>query len=419
MSHVPGCNSSALMQVPAPGSLGQITVEREWLYKYDSERMAYAHMAMITVLPNGTGLMAWQAAPESEGHKTQHLEFSRSVMPMSQAPDHGVIEWTHPFRLSHIGGRGGAVWGPVFHVSLSTSELWVFYSESGGACPGGPPSMDWAPGGSIMATVLNLQTHLWTRPLVLLSQGEEGGIPKVTANKMVELWSGEWLLPFWRESALISSHTPACKALKGHPSAGVLRSFDRGKTWTAHGKLMRHDTWLIENTLAELRNGTVLMLFRTRIGQLYRSLSKDRGLTWSDAAPLGHPMLPNPNSKVDVISLHPSGVLALVFNDHAKPPGLPGPLINCVKCRTNLRVALSFDDGNTWDRVATIEDQIGTTLRFHYPTLQQYGCSLFVAYSKFWSQKLSPGELGFTSQGIKLARLHLDDLDNVANFHKI
>jgi hypothetical protein len=46
-------------------------------------------------------------------------------------------------------------------------------------------------------------------------------------------------------------------------------------------------------------------------------------------------------------------------------------------------VALSLDDGATWARVASVEEEVGASLRFHYPTLHQYGCQLFVAYSTF------------------------------------
>jgi hypothetical protein len=52
----------------------------------------------------------------------------------------------------------------------------------------------------------------------------------------------------------------------------------------------------------------------------------------------------------------------------------------------------------------------GGSLRFHNPTLQQHGCTLFVAYSKFWSKKLEPSDPAFSLQGIKLARLRLDHL---------
>jgi hypothetical protein len=62
--------------------------------------------------------------------------------------------------------------------------------------------------------------------------------------------------------------------------------------------------------------------------------------------------LPNPNSKVDMLKLHGlvwfrdevvgADPLAVIFNDHQH-------------LRTDLRIALSWDNGHTWTRVATIE----------------------------------------------------------------
>lgn len=67
--------------------------------------------------------------------------------------------------------------------------------------------------------------------------------------------------------------------------------------------------------------------------------------------------LPNPNSKVDMLRLRglvsfDGGVvgedpLAVIFNDHQH-------------LRTDLRIALSWDDGATWTRVATIEQCVST-----------------------------------------------------------
>jgi len=395
----------------------QQPVETEWLYQYEANNMAYTHMAMMTILPNGTVLVIWQASERNEGDKLQHFELSSSMEPLTQVPagSMGDVQFNYPEPL-RVGGRGGegeAVWGPTFFLSevcgTMCGTLWLFYSQSKGACLGAPPTMHWAPGGDIKAITMDLATGQWSTPRTLYAQEEDGNIPKVTANKMIELKTGEWLLPFWKENALLRKTGPACRAMRGHQGAGVLRSTDKGSTWVPHGNLVRHDTWLIENALVQLHNGTVLMIFRTRIGEIYRVLSHDTGITWSDSAPLGDPALPNPNAKVDVIALDPTGALALVYNDHTKPPDVPG-MPECIKCRTKLSVALSMDSGNTWSKVAVIEDEIGASLRFHYPTIQQYGCNLFVAYSKFYSKKLGITDPAFDEQGIKLARISLDHI---------
>ena len=104
-----------------------------------------------------------------------------------------------------------------------------------------------------------------------------------------------------------------------------------------------------------------------------------------------------------------------VLGHHQLPQGKSSTHVHCVwreqcvKCRTKLRVALSLDGGGTWARAASVEEEVGASLRFHYPTLHQYGCQLLVAYSKFWS-KATPEFThsdDFHNQGIKLARIDL------------
>lgn len=84
-----------------------------------------------------------------------------------------------------------------------------------------------------------------------MRQAADGGIPKVTANKIVELSSGVWLLPFWREKALVAASPECVDEVRGKQSAGVLRSTDRGRSWEAAGELTADHTWLIENAVAE------------------------------------------------------------------------------------------------------------------------------------------------------------------------
>ena len=57
------------------------------------------------------------------------------------------------------------------------------------------------------------------------------------------------------------------------------------------------------------------MFFRTSTGCAFVTDSTDGGLTWGAATPMN---LPNPNTKLHVIQLQPSGDLAVAFNDHAR-----------------------------------------------------------------------------------------------------
>ena len=92
------------------------------------------------------------------------------------------------------------------------------------------------------------------------------------------------------------------------PPVLTTRSRDGGKSWRAHGQLQNQRTWLIENTLVERSDGAVLMLFRTKVGVLWKSVSYDKGVTWAEAVPTS---IPNPDSKIHMLRLL-SGHLALV-----------------------------------------------------------------------------------------------------------
>eukprot|EP00951_Prasinocladus_malaysianus_P030256 scaffold283928_cov49-Prasinocladus_malaysianus.AAC.1 len=264
--------------------------------------------------------------------------------------------------------------------------------------------MDWSPGGSIKAIRYNLHTQQWDQPKLLLSLEADGGIPKVTANKAIELSTGEFVLPFWRENALLGS-SKACKKLSGKQGAGVLVSEDRGATWRAYGQLVTKGSWLIENAVAELADGRLMMVFRTRVQSIHVAYSSDKGRTWTPSQPLAD--FKNPNSKIDLLKLQPNGELALVYNDHISPTKDPQlKQQGCTKCRTHLKVAISHDGGGTWKNVAYLEDRVAPTLRFHYPTLQQVGCELVVAYSQF-HKFIDMGDPDYTDQGIKVARVSL------------
>eukprot|EP00192_Tetraselmis_astigmatica_P012015 CAMPEP_0117667216 /NCGR_PEP_ID=MMETSP0804-20121206/10833_1 /TAXON_ID=1074897 /ORGANISM="Tetraselmis astigmatica, Strain CCMP880" /LENGTH=400 /DNA_ID=CAMNT_0005474897 /DNA_START=283 /DNA_END=1483 /DNA_ORIENTATION=+ len=302
------------------------------------------------------------------------------------------------------GGHLHAVWGPTFLVDSQCGRVWLFYSESTGACKG--RGFEWAPGGDVKAVRYNLHTQQWSQPQLLLSLQADDGIPKVTANKAIQLSNGDFVLPFWRERALLATDGRACKQLTGKQSAGVLISEDRGGSWKAYGQLTSKGTWLIENTLAELPGGRLIMAFRSQAGRIIASFSDDRGRSWSAATPLAD--FKNPNAKTDLLRLEPNGELALVYNDHIIPTKDPElQRQGCTKCRTHLRVAISHDSGATWHPLANLGDDIGHSLRLHYPTLQQVGCKLVVIWSRYYTKRMAWHDPSFVHQGIQMVTLNL------------
>ena len=369
---------------------------KAWISPIANNTLKYKHMATIARLgsvdsPNARFVVAWQGAEDNEGSLTQRIYHAFSKSSTGE-------KWGPEFKIPAI-ENGNAQWSPVLHVDEDNNEIFLFYSESreciriapqeGDFNPSGVQNDRQLPGGDIMMTSLKVPTFenyewlksvRWAPPKKIFRQGDVGKgvgpIPKVIANPMIVLRSGVWLLPYWREP----HDAPPCSNLlltKGN--AGVLRSRDNGKTWKAYGKLDHPRTWLIENTLSERDDGSVLMLFRTKIGVLYASASYDEGITWT---PPESTAIPNPDSKIVLTRLH-SGALAMVLNAHGKLRGQKR------HARTFLDVAVSGDGGATWRRIARLEDESQSPLvRSHYPTaieaFREGGTRLLITYSKFY-----------------------------------
>eukprot|EP00854_Cymbomonas_tetramitiformis_P018489 gene18489-22066_t len=258
----------------------------------------------------------------------------------------------------------------------------------------------------------------WSSPRIVLSQGRLGEtdlIPKVIANRIAVLSGGTWLLPYWKEPKQIgyckkgwvvygplhefAAHAQLACVFAQKSAAGVLRSNNQGLTWHVHGNLTHERTWLIENTLVERRDGSVLMLFRTKLGVLFQSLSFDQGRTWGEPQPTS---IPNPDSKIQALRLQ-SGHLALVFNDHKVMKK------KLHRSRVLLDVAISSDDGFEWERIARVDDEVDEGLRSHYPTMVQgeENGGLFVVYSKFYHESAMARAKNRTDLGIRLVEVDL------------
>tara|TARA_B100001778_G_scaffold224533_1_gene186304 strand:+ start:273 stop:2168 length:1896 start_codon:yes stop_codon:yes gene_type:complete len=380
----------------------------------------------------------------TEGLQDQHIEYT-------QSKDLEGKQWTPPVKLPIY--NDAAVWSPVVHID--NNQVYVFYSESTGCkkavpckppqCPKGEvcevnshaemchhtPKSLWVPGGDIkyIKSIGDPADNKWTKAVTILSQGEGGGIPKVIANSLIVMKkTGHWVLPYWREQQnaiedgtctrkpeFKGSSGPDCrwnkrsKCMTGaQPFSGVLVSENRGKTWQPRGQITQSNTSLIEGSIAELNDGRIIQVFRTRVGCVYKSYSKDEGKSWTEPEPMP---VPNPNSKVFLMRLEPNGELLLAFNNMKNQYRSRRGATKCRACRTHLHVAISRDgDGNEWETIARLEDEIGYEApRIHYPYMvQKDASSVLVAYTRFYLGKRK----GLTSldQGVKVAEIDLKSI---------
>jgi sialidase-1 len=163
------------------------------------------------------------------------------------------------------------------------------------------------------------------------------------ADRILQLDSGRIILPtFHSESGLPFD-------------AFCYYSDDDGRSWGASETRMGlpgHGAQ--EPSVAVLRDGSLLAVLRTSLGTLHRSNSYDEGENWTQPVSTG---LPSPASTPLLKRIPTTGDLLLIWNhvydpDHADFQNGHGP-------RDPLTMAISRDEGESWENVKDIESRPG------------------------------------------------------------
>lgn len=161
-------------------------------------------------------------------------------------------------------------------------------------------------------------------------------------DRVVQLDSGRLIVPVARHNE------PG-----GEWHGGIAMTWysdDLGETWHKSNEIMPPESLnsgLQEPGVIALEDGRLMMLCRTSGGCHYRSYSPDDGETWSDAEPTD---LISPLAPASFERIPQTGDILLVWNDHSHVDEAHAGK------RTPLKVAISRDDGDTWEHVKTIDD---------------------------------------------------------------
>lgn len=157
-------------------------------------------------------------------------------------------------------------------------------------------------------------------------------------------------------------------------------SDDGGRTWrNGSGHVDAPQRGAMEPEVVELRDGRVLMLIRTQLGYIGRSLSTDGGETWSEMTSLG---LKAPEAPATLRRIPSTGDLLLIWNNAFTPgAGHGGP-------RTPITAAVSPDEGETWRIVGDLESDARRT--YSYPSLTFVGDRAILSY---WESSPDTGRL--------------------------
>ena len=163
-------------------------------------------------------------------------------------------------------------------------------------------------------------------------------------DRAVQLKSGRIVLPLAR-------HAKDGQEFGRRATFLCALSDNGGRTWrkstTELDAPESSRTGLQEPAVVELRDGRLMMLARTDQGCQYRSYSKDGGDTWS---PAEASTILSPVSPASIARIPSTGDLLLVWNDHE------GVDESRKGKRTPFCVAVSKDDGVTWEKKKTLDD---------------------------------------------------------------
>ena len=170
-------------------------------------------------------------------------------------------------------------------------------------------------------------------------------------------------------------------------------SDDAGATWRggATVDVREADGTLVDTQepgVVELKDGRVMMWARTSFGSQYAGISSDGGKTWGAFGPSG---LVGPRSPATVRRLK-SGALVAVWNDHRLNPELVPR-----GRRAPLSVALSHDDGKTWQKSVPIEENL--TDCFCYTALYERDDGILLAYCSKQTRNLDRIRITFVPFG--------------------
>ncbi len=284
----------------------------------------------IALLPDGRLMAAWFSSP-SEGAESQRI-----VQAFSS--DQGRT-WGEATVLQDIAGR--ADFDPSLFVA--GKETFLFFSCF-------DPQID------IYFRRSSDSAQTWSEPEKI------NQINHTTRSNGIQLSTGELLVPLH---------------MRGTKAGGVMKSRDGGKTWTRFGAVANPEGQGGEPTIAETKSGAVHMMLRTNDGQLWRSISRDKGETWGATEKTG---LASTSSASHLLCTR-DGTLVLTYN--------PGPTPH----RFPLHLRISRDEGKTWSEPTLLADRPakGSGWSICYPALTELADGTLVA---IWAQKKdSPGEL--------------------------
>lgn len=289
------------------------------------------------------------------------------------------------FIYTHYTGQSGADWGNAYLASRFSSDNGKTWSKESkievqqeGVNNVMSVSMVRLLNGSIALFNLKIDGEFLCSPWMRISTDEgntwgkpwkcipdRNGYLQVNNDRVVLLENGRLLMP-------VVEHNVSHQKWDSVASKGIIWNFwsdDMGISWNS-GKNMDYPvnapagTIMQEPGVVELNDGDILMYMRTSSHVQYTSHSKDHGVTWSPAEPSN---IASPRSPAVIKRIPSTGDLIMVWNNNGESEN-----------RTPLSVAISRNNGVSWEKTKNIEDDPSGS--FSYPAIHFTNNDVLVSY---------------------------------------
>jgi sialidase-1 len=179
----------------------------------------------------------------------------------------------------------------------------------------------------------------WSAPISCIP--DKKGYFVLNNNRVIQLNNGRLLLS-------VSLHRLAGSGWNDTGRLLTYYSDDNGRKWKFGGEVPNPDKVLVQEPgMVELKNGNIMMFARTNTGVQYESYSNDNGISWSPASPSN---IKSPTSPASIARIPDTGDLLLLWNNN------DGSIPNNKEKRSPYNVAVSKDEGKTWQHVKVIEN---------------------------------------------------------------
>lgn len=183
------------------------------------------------------------------------------------------------------------------------------------------------------------EAKTWSEPVSCITDKE--GYFVLNNNRVIQMSNGRLLMA-------VNLYNIAEGSGLNKGSLWSYYSDDNGLTWKSGVEVPNPEKILTQEPgIVELKNKDILMIIRSNAGAQCISYSKDKGVTWSPVKPSN---IKSPVSPASIERIPATGDLLLVWNNNGgDDPAIKGK-------RTPLTVAISKDEGKTWQNIKNVEN---------------------------------------------------------------